>query len=68
MIIFSDAEPLPKNSETPAQPLPLEEIYSDADQNYQEDNESKLISGDKTSGQDAMPCISGEPINGVNLY
>lgn len=64
MIILSDPESLPKNSETIAQTLPLEEIHGGADQNGREDNESKLISGDKTS----EPCIDGEPISGVNIF
>lgn len=54
----SDPESLPKNSEMIAQPLPLEEIHGGADQNGQEDNESKLISGDKTS----EPCIDGDAL------
>lgn len=54
----SDPESLPKNSETIAQTLPLEEIHGGADQNGREDNESKLISGDKTS----EPCIDGDTL------
>lgn len=64
MIIFSDPESLPKNSEMIAQPLPLEEIHGGADQNGEEDDESKLISGDKTSEL----CIDGEQISGVNFF
>ncbi|KAJ4712735.1 hypothetical protein OWV82_014922 [Melia azedarach] len=58
----SDADSLPKDGKMSALPLsvPSQEVQCDADQKVQEDE--MLISGDKISGQVAVPHIDGDTL------